>query len=48
LVAITGNYQEAVFDADDDVKNRFVRVRLDEVRDDGRWESTLMGVEALA
>jgi threonylcarbamoyladenosine tRNA methylthiotransferase MtaB len=45
LVGITGNYQEVLLDGDDEMKNRLVRVRLDDVRDDGRWEATLLDGE---
>lgn len=44
-VAITGNYQEVLVAGDDSLVNRFVRVRLETVRADGRWEATLMEKE---
>jgi len=45
LVGLSGNYQEVVIDGSDELKNHFVRVRLDEVLADGRWEATVLRLE---
>jgi threonylcarbamoyladenosine tRNA methylthiotransferase MtaB len=45
LVGLTGNYQEVVIDGSDELKNHFVRLRLDEVLADGRWEATVLRLE---
>jgi threonylcarbamoyladenosine tRNA methylthiotransferase MtaB len=47
LVGITGNYVEVLLNGDDDLMNRFARVRLEEAGQDGRWTATLLGVEDL-
>jgi len=45
LVGLTGNYQEPLLKGDDDLVNRFVRVRLTHVLPDGRWEADLLHIE---
>ena len=45
LVGLTGNYMEVLVTGDELLTNRFVRMRLDGVRADGRWEGTLLEVE---
>jgi len=44
-VGLTGNYMEVLVTGDELLTNRFVRMRLDGVRADGRWEGTLLEVE---
>jgi len=44
-VGLTGNYMEVLVDDDEDMPNRFVRVRLDEALPDGRWDATLLEKE---
>jgi threonylcarbamoyladenosine tRNA methylthiotransferase MtaB len=43
LVGLTGNYAEVLVAGDDSWMNQFVRVRLDRVLSDGRWEATVTG-----
>jgi threonylcarbamoyladenosine tRNA methylthiotransferase MtaB len=43
LVGLTGNYTEVLVAGDDHLMNQFVRVRLDHVPPDGRWEATVTG-----
>lgn len=45
LVALTGNYMEALVAGDDSLMNRFAHVQLERQGADGRWEATLLGVE---
>ncbi len=45
LVGITGNYVEVLLDGEDELMNRFVRVRLEEAGEDGRWTVTLLHLE---
>jgi len=45
LVGLTGNYQEPLLKGDDDLVNRFARVRLNRGLPDGRWEAELLRIE---
>src|SRR5690606_16609066 len=45
LVGLTGNYMEVLVTTDERLTNRFVRMRLDRVLPDGRWEGTLLETE---
>jgi threonylcarbamoyladenosine tRNA methylthiotransferase MtaB len=45
-IGLTGNYMEVLVNDAKDLLNRFVRVRLDEARPDGRWDTTLLDKEA--
>jgi len=40
-VGMTGNYAEVLVSGEESLANRFVRVRLEKPRPDGRWEVTL-------
>jgi threonylcarbamoyladenosine tRNA methylthiotransferase MtaB len=44
-VGLTGNYMEVLVDSDKNMRNHFVRVRLDGTSSDGRWDTTLLEKE---
>ena len=45
LVGLTGNYLEVLVTTHDALANHFVRMRLETVLPDGRWEGALLGIE---
>ncbi len=48
LIALTGNYEEVLIGGDNRLINRFVRVRLEHLLSDGRWETTVARLEEAA
>jgi threonylcarbamoyladenosine tRNA methylthiotransferase MtaB len=48
LVGLTGNYVEVLVTGDDSLMNRFTRVKLERFLPNGRWDVTVVGVEAVA
>lgn len=48
LVGLTGNYVEVLVTGDSSLMNRFVRVQLERILPNGRWDATLVGLEEAA
>ncbi len=46
LVALTGNYQEVLFEGDDILMNRFLWMSMSRPLSDGRWETALVRDES--
>jgi len=45
-IGLTGNYLEVLLPGDNALVNRFVRVRLEQPRSDGRWKASLLSASS--